>query len=90
MDNNALVELVRAAGAPKDKGAGIQLYKKFGDPVKKGDRLFTVYTEHPRKLKRVNKVLEEERIVGVGERMEMLIHKVKEIPVTKKSFILER
>lgn len=90
MNNNALVEVARAAGAPKDKGAGIQLYKKVGDPVKKGEKLFTVYAEKSRKLERIRKVLEEEKIIGVGERMEMLIHEVKEIPVAKKAFILER
>ena len=90
MDNNPLVEIARAAGAPKDKGAGIKLYKKVGDPVKKGDKLFTVYSEKPRKLKRVREMLEEVRPIGAGSRMEMTIHKVKELPVTKKAFILER
>jgi len=28
--------------------------------------------------------------MGVGDRMEMLIHEVKERPVTKKAFMLER
>jgi hypothetical protein len=28
--------------------------------------------------------------VGTGSRMNMLIHKVKEIPITKRTFILER
>lgn len=90
MDNNALVELARAAGAPKDKGAGIQLYKKVGDPVKKDEKLFTVYAEKSRKLERIRNVLEREKIVGVGERMEMLIHKVEELPTHRKAFILER
>jgi AMP phosphorylase len=90
MDNNALVEVARAAGAPKDKGAGIQLYKKFGDSVKMGEKLFTVYAEKSRKLERISKILEEERIIGVGERMEILIQEVKEIPIAKKAFILER
>jgi len=89
-DNNALVEIARAAGAPKDKHAGIQLYKKIGDPVKKGDRLFTVYSEKSRKLERVRKILEETKPIGTGSRMEMLIHKVKELPIHKKAFILER
>jgi len=90
MDNVALLELARAAGAPKDKGAGIQLYKKLGDTVKKGEKIFTMYSEKSRKLNRVRKLLEESRPVGTGSRMNMLIHKVKEIPITKRTFILER
>ena len=90
IDNNRLVELARAAGSPKDKGAGIKLYKKVGDGVKKGEKLFTVYAEKSRKLDRVRKVLEEEMVAGVGERMEMLIQEVREKPLPKKAFILER
>lgn len=90
IDNSALVELARAAGSPKDKGAGIFLYKKLGDRVAKDEKLFTVYSEKAQKLERVRKLMEENQIIGVGERMEMLIHHVKEVPVHKKTFILER
>lgn len=90
INNTDLVEVARAAGAPKDKGAGIFLYKKVGDPVKKGGRLFTIYSEKTGKLERARKVFEESQVIGVGKRMEMLIHSVKEIPVHKKAFILER
>jgi AMP phosphorylase len=90
MDNYSLIEIARSAGAPKDKGAGILLHKKVGDYVKKGEKLFTIYTEKTRKLERVRKVLEEVRAVGVGKRMEMTIKEIKEIPVHKRVFILER
>jgi AMP phosphorylase len=90
VDNNALVSIARAAGAPKDKGAGILLHKKVGDRVKKGETIFTVYAEKRRKLKRVRKVLEEEQCFGIGERREILIHVVKEKPLHKKAFILDR
>lgn len=89
MNNTDLSEIARAAGSPKDKGAGIVLYKKLGDKVSKGERLFTVYAEKSRKLERVREKTEEENI-GVGERMEMLVQEVKEMPVHKKAFILER
>lgn len=89
--NNALInELARAAGAPKDKGAGLILYKKLNDKVLKGEKLLTVYAEKSRKLERVKKMLEEDGIVGVGDKREMLIQHVREIPLHKKTFILER
>jgi len=90
INNAELSEVARAAGSPKDKGAGVLLHKKLGDKVKKGERLFTVYSEKMRKLERVRKIFEEEKIIGTGERMEMLIEKIKELPVHKKTFILER
>ena len=90
INNTGLTEAARAAGSPKDKGAGIQLYKKLGDPVKKGEKLFTIYSEKARKLSRATKVLESDNTLGVGERMEMLIEEVEELPVHKKLFMLER
>jgi thymidine phosphorylase/intein/homing endonuclease len=90
INNAELNRIARAAGAPKDKGAGIKVYKKVWEPVKKGEKLFTVFAEKYRKLERVEKALEEGQIIGVGERMEMLIQEVKELPVHKKVFILER
>ncbi|MFC1705105.1 thymidine phosphorylase, partial [Nanoarchaeota archaeon] len=42
--NGAITHLARIAGAPKYKGAGLFLYKHVGDKVKKGDKLFRVYT----------------------------------------------
>ena len=90
INNASLVEMARLAGAPKDKGAGIRLHKKIGDPVRKKDPLFTVYAERNIKLERAINRLEESYVLGVGERREMLIHEVKELPVPKKTFMLER
>ncbi len=90
INNQGLSDIARAAGAPKDKGAGIILYKKIGDKVDKGEKIFTVLAEKSRKLNRVREVMEEEVAFGVGDRMEMLIGQVREVPVHKKSFMLER
>ncbi len=90
IDNNLLVEIARLAGSPKDKGAGIRLYKKIGDDVKKGEKIFTVYSEKSTKLSQATKEIDAEAAYGIATRREMLIHLVKEIPVTKKTFILER
>jgi AMP phosphorylase len=90
INNSGLIEVARAAGAPKDKRAGIELRKKIGDLVKKDEILFRVYCERSRKLKVVREILDEERLIGVGKRAKMLIHEVKELPVHKRTFILER
>ncbi|MEM2273340.1 MAG: AMP phosphorylase [Candidatus Bathyarchaeia archaeon] len=90
IDNSLIVEAARMAGAPRDKGAGILLHKKIGDKVSKGEPLVTIYAERSSKLEKPIKVFEETPAIGVGDRMEMLIHEIEERPITKKTFILER
>ncbi len=50
IDNVSISRIARIAGAPADKGAGIYLYAHVGSRVKKGDKLFTVYSESTHKL----------------------------------------
>lgn len=90
IDNAKLVKIARAAGSPKDKGAGIMLNKKLGNKVHLTDCLFTIYAESSVKLQRAEKMLEEERAVAVGEKVEMLLGEVKEKPSHETTFILER
>ncbi|MDH5360085.1 MAG: thymidine phosphorylase, partial [Gammaproteobacteria bacterium] len=45
IDNFHLSRLARLAGAPMDKGAGVELFKKLGDPVDEGEPLYRVYAE---------------------------------------------
>jgi hypothetical protein len=48
--NKELVALARAAGAPKDKGAGVLLHKKRGNRVDDGEAVLTIYADSPAKL----------------------------------------
>lgn len=50
LDNKKLSKIARAAGSPRDKGAGIYIHKVKGDYVKKGDVLFEIYAENESKL----------------------------------------
>ena len=50
--NKKIFTLARAAGSPKDKGAGLILNKKRGDKVDKGEVLLTLYADNEAKLKR--------------------------------------
>ncbi|MDV3103153.1 AMP phosphorylase [Thermococcus waiotapuensis] len=43
IDNRAITGIARAAGAPEDKGAGVELYVKVGEKVKEGDPLFKIH-----------------------------------------------
>ncbi len=42
-----LSRLARLAGAPLDKGAGVDLFKKIGDPVEKGEPLYRIHAAFP-------------------------------------------
>jgi putative thymidine phosphorylase len=46
IDNEVIAKIARVAGAPKDKGAGMFIFKKVKDKVKKGEILYTVYAEN--------------------------------------------
>ena len=41
-----LNRIARTAGAPLDKGAGIRIFKKLGDPVVQGEPLYRIYGQH--------------------------------------------
>ena len=48
--NREMVRIAREAGAPRDKGAGIMLYKKIGSRVEEGDIMFSIYADNERRL----------------------------------------
>jgi AMP phosphorylase len=50
IDSIAIVGIARAAGAPKDKGAGILLHKRLGSTVSAGQPLFTIFADKDWKL----------------------------------------
>lgn len=48
--NSRIKDIAIAAGAPRDKGAGLELKLKEGRKVKEGDPLFDIYAEHEKKM----------------------------------------
>jgi len=52
INNRSVVRIARAAGSPKDKGAGLELTRKRGDSVEKGDVLMTIHADNEAKLER--------------------------------------
>ena len=61
IDNKVIVKIARAAGAPKDKGAGLWLYEKKGHKVCVGQELYTIYSDSKRKLTEAVRVARELR-----------------------------
>nr|MBA4404751.1 hypothetical protein [Nanoarchaeum sp.] len=50
IDNLRIAKIARLAGAPSNKGAGLYIYKKVSEQVKRGEKLFTIYSENREKL----------------------------------------
>ncbi|MCL9818036.1 AMP phosphorylase [Natronocalculus amylovorans] len=50
IDNSAVSDVARRAGAPKDIEAGIVLHENVGTTVSQGDRLFTIHAQATAKL----------------------------------------
>ncbi len=65
-DNQAINYICRILGAPAVKLAGIYLNKEFGVLVKKGERLFTLYSETRERLALASKALEKLRIFRIS------------------------
>jgi AMP phosphorylase len=52
--------------------------------------LFTFYSEKGTNLQRATDELEDFEVMGIGDKMEMLIHEVRERPVTERAILLDR
>ena len=50
IDNLQIARIAQLAGAPKVQGAGVDLMRKLGDPVKAGDVLYRVHAAYPSDL----------------------------------------
>ncbi len=59
INNKAISAIARAAGAPKDKEAGIYMHVEEGDKVKVGSPLFTLYAKKQRKLEQAISLYEK-------------------------------
>jgi thymidine phosphorylase len=51
IDNLKLAHIARLAGAPMDKGAGVDLHRKLGDHVRAGEVIYSIYAEFPADFK---------------------------------------
>lgn len=66
VNNAAVTQICRTAGAPRDKGAGMMIWQKMGSQVKKGDKLYTIYAESSVKLERAKALAQKLNPVPIG------------------------
>jgi AMP phosphorylase len=93
INNRAMAQIAREAGAPKNRGAGVLLSKKLGDKVTEGDVLYTIFSGSSQKLESSVLLAENLNPIGVtgkfGEKM--LVDRIPTKKVSReKPFILER
>ena len=67
IDNYLLARIARMAGAPMDKGAGVDLLKKIGDKVVKGETLYRVHAEFAPDMRFARELCEGDSGYSIGE-----------------------
>lgn len=90
--NRDIAMVAREAGAPKDKDSGVRLSVKLADKVKKGDKLFTIYSNNNSDLNNALKLAKEFKPIIVGRKLEeeMLLEKIPSKIPHRRMFVLER
>jgi thymidine phosphorylase len=66
IDNYQMAHIARFAGAPMDKGAGVDLFRKLGDSVEKGEPLYRLYAEFPSDFKFAHALCEQNNGYTIG------------------------
>ncbi|WP_455199508.1 thymidine phosphorylase family protein [Kaarinaea lacus] len=71
IDNYLMARIARLAGAPMDKGAGVDLFKKLGDTVEKGEPLYRLYAEFPSDFRFALALCEQGSGYTIGQQSEV-------------------
>lgn len=87
-----LVRIARAAGTPKEKGAGVVLQAKLGDTVRKDGVLLEIYAERSSKLSAALELAKELSPIVLSKKPEerMILDQVPEKVSRDKPFSLDR
>jgi thymidine phosphorylase len=67
IDNYRMNRIARLAGAPMDKGSGVDLLKKLGDPVRKGEILYRVHARFPADFRFAGELVEAGNGFRIGQ-----------------------
>jgi thymidine phosphorylase len=66
IDNLQMARIARMAGAPMDKGAGVDLLKKTGDSIGKEETLYRIHAEFPSDFKFACRLVEKNNGYTIG------------------------
>jgi thymidine phosphorylase len=66
INNYQMARIARLAGAPMDKGAGVDLLKKLGDPVEEGETLYRVHAKFSADFRFASALVDDDTGYRVG------------------------
>jgi thymidine phosphorylase len=66
IDNYQMARIARLAGAPMDKGAGVDLLKKLGDTVERGEPLYRLHAKFPADFGFASELIETDSGYRIG------------------------
>ena len=72
IDNFQMARIARLAGAPMDKGAGVDLLKRVGDKVETGEPLYRIHAEFPADFQFARSLAAQELGFSIGEAADIL------------------
>jgi thymidine phosphorylase len=72
IDNLQMAKIARLAGAPMMKRAGVDLLKKLGSPVNKGDILYRIHAEFPADFKFSRQLAAQNNGYTLGSDVELI------------------
>jgi thymidine phosphorylase len=72
IDNFQMAKIARLAGAPMSKKAGVDLLKKMGSPVNKGDVLYRIHAEFPADFKFAQQLAIQDNGYKIGSNEQIL------------------
>jgi len=92
LSTDNIVRIARAAGAPKEKGAGVVLHSKLSENVHKGDVLFEVYAERNSKLSSALQLAKQLSPIVLSKKPQekMILDQIPEKTTREKTFMLDR
>jgi AMP phosphorylase len=92
LSTDDLVRIARAAGTPKEKGAGIVLHAKLGDTVRKDGVLLEIYADRASKLSAALELAKQLQPIVLSKKPEekMILDQVPEKATVDKTFSLDR
>lgn len=67
IDCYRMARIARLAGAPMAKGAGVDLLRKLGEPVRRGEPLYRIHAEVPAELGFARALAEQDSGYRIGE-----------------------
>ena len=71
IDNYRMNRIASLAGAPMDKGAGVDLLKKVGDPVQQGEPFYRLYAQFQADFNFARAMIDQDTGFTIGSEAEI-------------------